>query len=381
MSKLLLSLLLILAPLATLWAADDTSQAAVNCDIRYVKEHLLMQKGDEVNVVDVDLEWPNIIDGQNVAKLRHYIARHLFQTDGETFNSTYHQFLKRFGTAVTRQFDSIPDDHKFCYATIRLKNLYYVPGRYISFQLQSLIEPLSRSSQTSRAWQTLVTYDITRDSVLTIRNLLKESGKNDWRKDAWHFELNINRDDYVTMDVPRGCMADEGKMLLVTRQWEHADDGTPYERDYSLLCDLTYVRQLLSKDAKYLTSDKLWPIHPQQVADSILGYTPQASIDTHRGDREAKFKGGNDSLQAFVSRNLHYPKADLEKQVRGTVVVKFLVDRDGQVREPRVVRPLSPTCDREAIRVLTMMPKWMPAVSEGKAADMVYTMPVKFKLH
>ncbi len=378
MARYVMAFIFMLSSFSVLGATGEGTPSAY--DMRYEKGHLLMQKGGEVNVIDFDLEWPNIVDGQNVAKLRRYIARHLFQTDGDRLTDVRDHFLRQFGTPVTHQFDSIPDDDKFCYVTLALRNLYTVPGRFISFMMSAVVEPGPKSSQQARVWDCHITYDITRDTVLTVRDLFRESGRCRWRDGAWNFKLDLNSDQYISMQVPEGCMAASDEMLLYTVQWENDVQKDRFmPQVYSVMCSTDKLRGLLSKDARYLIGNKLWPIHPQMVSDSILGYTMAKPVATHSGGGRPHFVMGDDSLSAYIGRNLRYPVDELKRQVEGTVVVRFLVDSVGSVREPRVVQPLSPACDREAVRVINMT-RWRPAAVAGCAVNVVCVMPIQFKL-
>ncbi len=93
---------------------------------------------------------------------------------------------------------------------------------------------------------------------------------------------------------------------------------------------------------------------------------------------EPRFKGGMDSLYVYLRTNLRYPKKALRKDVVGKVNISFIVDRDGKIVEARVVRPVEPALDAEALRVVRAMPPWEP----GKADDIPipgrYTLPVVF---
>ena len=82
---------------------------------RYVKEHLLYQRGAETNVIDIDMEWPEMVDGSAAVPLQRLLTRTLLGNEHSTLDSAYTRFLARFGKPVTRQFDSIPDDSRFCY--------------------------------------------------------------------------------------------------------------------------------------------------------------------------------------------------------------------------------------------------------------------------
>ena len=90
-----------------------------------------------------------------------------------------------------------------------------------------------------------------------------------------------------------------------------------------------------------------------------------------------KFPGGTDSLNAFLLRETRYPD-DPFLDVSGTVLVEFIVEKDGSVTSPQVIVSLYPDCDKEAYRVIQSMPKWEPATVNGVPVRCHYQVPVKF---
>ena len=99
-------------------------------------------------------------------------------------------------------------------------------------------------------------------------------------------------------------------------------------------------------------------------------------------DVEPSFPGGIDSMNAFLARTIVYPKEALEKGIEGKTYVTFMVGVDGTVQDIKVIRPLAncPACDQEAIRVVTLMPKWIPGQLNSKVVKSKYNLPVKFKI-
>lgn len=93
------------------------------------------------------------------------------------------------------------------------------------------------------------------------------------------------------------------------------------------------------------------------------------------------FNGGDaNEFTKWVYKNLEYPAAAQENGIQGRVICQFVVGKDGQVRDVVVVRTLDPSCDKEAIRVLSGMPKWIPGKQNGKAVSVKYTVPIVFRL-
>ncbi len=80
----------------------------------------------------------------------------------------------------------------------------------------------------------------------------------------------------------------------------------------------------------------------------------------------------------FISRNLVYPKEAIEKGIEGEVTSVFIIDKTGKVSNVRVVEGVYPALDKEAVRVIKMMPKWKPAQIKGKNVAVNYTLPIVF---
>lgn len=93
-----------------------------------------------------------------------------------------------------------------------------------------------------------------------------------------------------------------------------------------------------------------------------------------------EFPGGNAKLMEFLYSNIKYPTAAKENGIQGRVIVKFVVDTDGSIVEPEVIRSLDPSCDKEAIRVINAMPKWKPGKKDGKLVRVEFKMPINFRL-
>ena len=96
-------------------------------------------------------------------------------------------------------------------------------------------------------------------------------------------------------------------------------------------------------------------------------------------DAPPSFPGGDEALLDFLDKNVGYPK-DYEGCASGRVIVSFTVDVDGSIIEPKVEKSICIELDREALRVVGLMPKWVPAKENGKNIKAFQTIPVIFKL-
>jgi protein TonB len=93
-----------------------------------------------------------------------------------------------------------------------------------------------------------------------------------------------------------------------------------------------------------------------------------------------EFPGGQAALLKWIGDNIKYPAIAEENGIQGRVVCTFVVERDGSVTDVQVARSIDPSLDKEAIRVLKKMPKWIPGRQNGSPVRVKYTVPVTFRL-
>ena len=97
-------------------------------------------------------------------------------------------------------------------------------------------------------------------------------------------------------------------------------------------------------------------------------------------EENASFPGGDAALLAFLSKNLDYPIFAQENGLSGRVACSFVVNTDGSIVDIQVVRGIDPSLDKEAIRVISIMPKWVPGKQRGKPVRVRFNLPVLFRL-
>lgn len=93
-----------------------------------------------------------------------------------------------------------------------------------------------------------------------------------------------------------------------------------------------------------------------------------------------QFPGGPTEMMKYINKNMNYPTIAQENGTQGRVTCQFVVGADGRVRDVKVLRGVDPYLDKEAVRVIMSMPKWIPGKQNGKAVSVKYTIPVMFKL-
>ena len=93
-----------------------------------------------------------------------------------------------------------------------------------------------------------------------------------------------------------------------------------------------------------------------------------------------QFPGGAVEFMKWLTRNLKYPMSAQNQKIQGKVMTQFIVNKDGTVSDLKVIQSLNPVCDREALRVLRMMPKWKAGQQDGKPCRTMVCIPIVFKL-
>ena len=92
------------------------------------------------------------------------------------------------------------------------------------------------------------------------------------------------------------------------------------------------------------------------------------------------FPGGTQKLKEFIEENLRYPKELEESCVQGRVIVRFIVERNGKLSNVKVVKSVDPVLDKEAIRIVKLMPRWIPGRQNGITVRVKCYIPIIFRL-
>ena len=116
------------------------------------------------------------------------------------------------------------------------------------------------------------------------------------------------------------------------------------------------------------------------VAPPVVEAPPPKEQVFDRVEQMPQFGSGDKELLEYLANNIKYPAIARENGIQGTVVVQFVVDKDGSVTNATVARGIGGGCDEEAIRVVSGMPKWSPGKQQGRAVKVKYTLPIRFRL-
>lgn len=93
-----------------------------------------------------------------------------------------------------------------------------------------------------------------------------------------------------------------------------------------------------------------------------------------------EYPGGPGEMALFIQKTFEYPEMAREMGEQGTIWVEFVVYSDGKIKDVKVVKGVSESLDKEAMRVVKKMPNWKPGEQAGKKVNVRYTIPIKAKL-
>ncbi|MBQ8606775.1 MAG: energy transducer TonB, partial [Bacteroidaceae bacterium] len=97
-------------------------------------------------------------------------------------------------------------------------------------------------------------------------------------------------------------------------------------------------------------------------------------------EKMPEFPGGTAELMKWLVQNIKYPTICQKNGIQGRVIVQFVVDKDGVICDPYVIKGVDPYLDKEALRLVRKMPVWKPGIQKGKPVRVKYTLPITFRL-
>jgi protein TonB len=115
---------------------------------------------------------------------------------------------------------------------------------------------------------------------------------------------------------------------------------------------------------------------PIDIVETEVDNTPPVRF----AEKQPEFPGGMEKFYEMLRNELQYPETARAAGMQGTVVVEFVVEKNGNITSPKIIHSLFPDCDKEAVRALLKLPKWKPAEQMGKPVRCYYKIPIKFTL-
>ncbi|MDR1584819.1 MAG: energy transducer TonB [Prevotellaceae bacterium] len=191
-------------------------------------------------------------------------------------------------------------------------------------------------------------------------------------------------------------LEDRVKEQDIIRQ-ETAPPPPPLKSTVQFTAPVMVDESELDDDTRMKSQDELAETKIQISIATVEGEDVEGAIDIAELDKQKvivedkeeiyygveiqpSFPGGEDEMMKYIHDNLVYPVIAAENGVEGRVTIRFVVNKKGEVTEVTVLRGLDPSCDKEAVRVVKSMPKWVPGKQNGVSVNVYYTLPIVYKL-
>ncbi len=124
---------------------------------------------------------------------------------------------------------------------------------------------------------------------------------------------------------------------------------------------------------------KIESMSPNPAMDNLPVDESETEVFTNV-DKMPEFQGGEKAMYQYLVSNFNYPENALENNIEGKVVVRFIVDKDGYVTDAKVVKSVNEDLDKEALRIVSKMPQWIPGENNDKKVNTYFVLPILFKL-
>ena len=135
------------------------------------------------------------------------------------------------------------------------------------------------------------------------------------------------------------------------------------------------VTDIINEDIKDGKPGEVIPKSPDPEQITPSDDTPRVIVK-----EMPSFPGGNTELMRYLSEQIIYPQDAIMNRIEGTVILRFVVSRTGDITQIELIRGVDPLLDNEAIRVVSGLPRWRPGKQEGVAVPVWFTLPVTFRL-
>ena len=172
----------------------------------------------------------------------------------------------------------------------------------------------------------------------------------------------------------------EGELVPITYPEEKLEPPPPPETTTTELFTIVTNETEVTSTVKTASEEEganynvIW-VKPEVEIEEVVEDVIHVSAEVM-----PEFPGGAAALMKYLNSNIKYPTMSQEMGSQGRVIVQFVVDKNGTIVDPVVVRGVDAYLDKEALRVISAMPKWNPGMQNGKKVRVKYTVPVIFRL-
>ena len=194
--------------------------------------------------------------------------------------------------------------------------------------------------------------------------------------------FNVKSYDKEEKEQIERVATDEQEEIIIQTQQEELPPPPPPEQpevttEFEVVEDEAEIKNELVVNAEVTDDTKNIAITPVKIEQEEEEEDVQIFTVV---ENDPEFPGGMEALYKYLRDNIKYPQLARDNNITGKVYVTFVVERDGSIANPRVLKDIGGGCGAEAIRVVKSMPKWSPGKQRGKAVRVQFNLPVSFNL-
>lgn len=194
--------------------------------------------------------------------------------------------------------------------------------------------------------------------------------------------FNVKSYDKEEKEQIERVATDEQEEIIIQTQQEELPPPPPPEQpevttEFEVVEDEAEIKNELVVNAEVTDDTKNIAITPVKIEEEEEEEDVQIFTVV---ENDPEFPGGMEALYKYLRDNIKYPQLARDNNITGKVYVTFVVERDGSIANPRVLKDIGGGCGAEAIRVVKSMPKWSPGKQRGKAVRVQFNLPVSFNL-
>jgi len=186
----------------------------------------------------------------------------------------------------------------------------------------------------------------------------------------WSIRISKTNTDYTI-----GGIDLETEMVPITRQEEIKPPSPKHFEKFVIVDNENEIEEVVFEPPEIDPGEKL--VFVQPLPDEIEDDTDDTLVFA---EKQPEFPGGLTGLKHYLSKKINYPLKAAEEGIQGKVFVRFVVNKNGAVKDASIVRGVDPLLDTEALRVVKNMPKWKAGEQAGRPVSVWYTIPIVFIL-
>ena len=347
-----ISVLLMTVMLMTVTGTLQAQIIRTEINPNHIKANGLVVSNKQKFVFRCDINMPG-----DVPQLRRFLITRLLGNEETELSLAFDKYAQGFDRATPVSAETKPLDYNIVTMGCKPKgNCHDMFTSYLCYVTRIINKPKAGVEELLPANRIeCVTYDLTGNKLLAVRDVLTAEA--------------INASGLTGLEQSTDLMI-QGSNILIYKKDER---GKRKAKSISLLEENsgTFTKEF---------SETLLQIHKKQkeAEQDFIRTSDNQVFDIV--EQMPSFPGGDGSMMGWLSSNVKYPAVAEENGVQGRVIVRFVVGKDGSISNTSISRSVDPSLDKEALRVVKAMPRWIPGKQKGKPVSVWMTIPVTFQL-